>query len=184
MNAHIALALCLSKSFPEILYGKKSKCNDQPSKTALYWKITIPLRLGTNGSNTGSSKGLRKGHHNFDPNSSNSLRPFTGVAAAERSRLAFHALTSSTLTGIFVLDTRGSCSLTATTSCSARNAETLGFSSAAALSSAAAKAPVEDDCAIRCTDTFARVEEEGWMYWLKNSSMSFFVSGSMFSTSR
>jgi len=45
MNAHIALALCLSKSFPETLYGRKSKCNDQPSETALYWKITILLPL-------------------------------------------------------------------------------------------------------------------------------------------
>jgi hypothetical protein len=32
-------------------------------------------------------------------------------------------------------------------------------------------------------DTFARVVEEGWMYWLKNLSMSFYVRDLMLSTS-
>jgi hypothetical protein len=76
----------------------------------------MPLQLGTDGSNTAPREGLGKALRDFDPNSSNSVRLFTGVAAAERCRLAFYSLTFSTLTGIFVLDTEGSCPLIATMS--------------------------------------------------------------------
>lgn len=127
--------------------------------------------------------GCMKASYDFDPNSSNSLRSFTGVAAAARCRLAFHALTFSTLTGMFARDAEGACPLTGRTSSSARNAEAAASFSAAALSFAATEGP-SFACAIRCTDSFARVGEDGWIYRLKNSSMSFFVSGSMFSTSR
>ena len=82
-----------------------------------------------------------------------------------------------------MLDTEGSCPLPAIMSCSAGDAAAVEFSLVAALSSTAAGAPL-DVCATRWTDNLARVDEEGWMFWCKNSSKSFFVSVSMLSTSR
>lgn len=127
-----------------------------------------------------SIEDLANGHHDFDPNPSNSARPFIGVAAGESGRLAFHFPTLSI--GIVAGDTGRLWPLTAKAFWSLLNTEASTSSSVAALYPAAAESPV-DVCAIKCIDSFARVEEEGWIYWLKNSSMSFFVSGSMCSTS-
>lgn len=84
--------------------------------------------------------------------------------------------------GIIAGDTEGSYVLAATASWVSGNAKASGFPTATALSPDAASA-VADACAIRCIASFARVGEEGWMCWSKNSSMSSFVSGSMCSTS-
>ncbi|BCR94555.1 uncharacterized protein AKAW2_11601S [Aspergillus luchuensis] len=59
-----------------------------------------------------SIEGLENGHHDFDPNPSNSARPFTGVAASESGRLAFHFLTLSI--GIVAGDSERLCPMTAT----------------------------------------------------------------------
>ena len=59
-----------------------------------------------------SIEDLANGPQGFGPNPSNSARPFTGVAAGESDKLAFHFPTLSI--GIVVGDTEGLCPLTAT----------------------------------------------------------------------
>jgi hypothetical protein len=96
---------------------------------------------------------------------------FNDAAAAERGMLAFQAFTFTILMGAFATDPEHLPGLTAISACSDRNAVVIGCSFVSSYDRIGSEFSLIA-CAIKCTESFVRVKDEGWKYSLKKLSMS------------
>lgn len=109
----MAVGICLSKSFPIILYEGDFKVAISP--TTSYWEIMMPLRLCTNDYKPARIGGFEKNIMILIQLRPIRFRPFIGFVSAKRYRISLHKLKLSNFAIIFALKIAGSCPMTATT---------------------------------------------------------------------